>query len=503
MRISTPVFYQRSVSNVLDQQGTLSQHNQHLSASKRVLSGADDPVAIATIQRLNQDISTGEQYLENAGIAESANMVEDTALRQVTNVLQRVRELTVSASNDTFNDGDRQLVATELDSLRDELIGVANTKDGNSQYIFAGFEVDTQPYQRNEFGDIAFHGDEGTRSYKVGSAVNIQGYDSGESVFAGIGEGNGTFVSEIGRDNKGSGILSEGRVVDHERAEGFLAQDYTISISDIAGVNQPEYSVYGLDASAATSDASVSIASIDLADSAIDSVNPKGFYPAGDSAVYIDFVASADAQQFELTINGQSAVPAAIYDATNSNAQTLSVNGIAIEVDGIPNAGDQYALTKYIEPTAYEEGQAISFNGINTELKGEVVNLDNFTLRQSGEKDIFTTIQDAITALHIEGDHPSAAAQRAVAMESALLEVDAAIGNVGQIHTKVGTRLNSLESQRESTLDFNLTNQKALSNLEDLDMAAAISEFQLENSMLEVSQQTFMKMQSLSLFEHM
>lgn len=502
MRISTPVFYQRSVSNVLEKQGALSQQNQYLSSTKRVLSGADDPVAIATIQRLNQEISVGEQYLINADTTEAANAIEDTSLEQITNVLQRARGLIVSSGNDAYNDNDRKTIATELEGMLSELVGAANTQDGNGEYIYAGFEVDTKPYQSNEFGEIEFHGDEGTRSYQVGSGVTVQGYDSGETIFSGIKEGNGTFVSELGSNNVGSGVISEGFVVDTNIARDFVEQDYTISISQPTVADDAKYSVYGLDATSVTGNASVTIAQVDLSDANIGTVNPAGVYPDADSAINIEFVATATANEFNIVINGVSSAPA-VYDSSNTTTQQINVNGISIEVDGLPNDGDQYSMTKYVEPTIYEDGQSIEFNGIKTQLKGDVVNLDSFTLRQSDEKDIFATLRDAIDGMTIEGSDDISNAMRIMALDNALLEMDNAITNVSYAHTIVGTRLNTIESQRETSLDFNLTNKSARSKIEDLDMAAAISEFQLQSSMLEVSQQTFMKLQNTSLFDMM
>jgi flagellar hook-associated protein 3 FlgL len=149
----------------MTQQSELSQQNMHLSTQKRVMSGADDPVAISAIQRINQQLSVNTQNIQSGEKAETANAIEDTALGQATNILQRVRELTVSGINGTYNTDAREAVATELEGLRDELIGIANTRDGNSQYIFAGYEVDTKPFQKNEFGSIEYHGDEGSKSF--------------------------------------------------------------------------------------------------------------------------------------------------------------------------------------------------------------------------------------------------------------------------------------------------------------------------------------------------
>ena len=498
MRISSQMLFMRNTSSLMSQQSELSDQNLHMASQKRVIHGSDDPVAIATIQRLKQDISVGEQFIENGKMAESANELVDTALTQSTNILQRARELMVSGSNGTMNESNREAIAVELENLRDELMGVANTKDGNSQYIFAGFEVDTQPFQKNEFGEVIYHGDSGERDYIIGSGVSIQGNDSGSSVFMNIAEGNGTFVSEVGGDNTGEGVISSGNVIDANAARDYLDQDYTIAITD--GTDGQEYSVYGLEKSVVTGSATIKINSIDLTDTTISAVDP-----AVNDSSEIQFVETLPGSKvYDVTLNGQSSDPLKTYDATAVNeyskAESFNINGITFEVNGIPDDSDSYALTKFVEPTPYEDGQAITFNGIKTELKGDVVDGDSFTLRQSEEKDIFATLQSSIDALRIPGTDETASAARNSAFSNSLLQIDGAMDNVMSTQSSVGARLRTIDNQRESTLDFNLTAQSTLSSLEDLDMAAAISEYQEQYSMLEISQKTYVQLQQLSLF---
>ncbi|KPU83979.1 flagellin, partial [Psychromonas sp. PRT-SC03] len=218
------------------------------------------------------------------------------------------------------------------------------------------------------------------------------------------------------------------------------------------------------------------------------------------SDVNIDFVATLVPGEFEIRINNQSSLPS-VYNANNNAHQEITVNGISIDVSGMPNAGDQYQIIKYIEPTTYKEGQSIEFNGIKTKLKGEVNEFDSFSLRQSGTKDIFSTIQDAIDALLLPGDSGGPTAQREMRLDRVRHQIDNTMKNVSTMVTSVGARRRTIANQHESTLDFKLTNQKTLSTLEDLDMASAISEFKLQMSLLEITQQTFMQMQSLSLFK--
>jgi len=496
MRISSPMLFMRDTNSLMEKQSKLSDQNVHLSSQKRVIHGSDDPVAIATIQRLKQDLSAGKQFIENGQMAKSANALTDNALTQSTYILQRVRELMVSGSNDTMNESNREAVAVELESLRDELIGVANTKDGNSQYIFSGFEMVTEPFQKNEFGQVTYQGDSGERNYRIGSGVSVQGNDSGANIFMNIAEGNGTFVAELGANNQGGGVISEGSIVDPNAARNFLDQDYTVAISD--GTDGPEYSVYGLQETAVTGSANVKINSIDLADANIASVTPNATFPATASDVKIEFTQIGATQQFEIRVNGQ--LSSDVYDASNIETQNINVNGMSLDVDGLPENGDSYDLTTFVGSTPYQENQAISFNGIKTQLKGDVVANDSFTLRQSQEKDIFATIQSSIDTLRIPGTDNSSTATRNSAFSNSLLQIDGAIDNVTNTQSSVGARLRTIDNQSESTLDFNLTIQTTLSSLEDLDMAAAISDFQQQHSMLEVSQQTFVKLQQLSLF---
>lgn len=500
MRISTPVFYQRNSDNVFTQQNKLSDQNLHLSSQKRVMKGSDDAVAIATIQRLKQDLSVGDQFIKNGEMAETANALEETALGQVTTLLQRSRELLVTVGNSTYSEENREAIALELEELRNELMGVANTKDGNSQYIFSGFEVDTQPFQSNEFGHIDYHGDQGDRTYKVGAGVFVKGNDSGQSVFVDIADGNGIFVSEGSLDNVGSGVINEASVIDSKKADGLLNEDYTISITEPAEGAKPEYSVYGLKADAVTGNASVKISKIDLNNFNIANVNPSSTYPSDGSDIKINFLATNDPHQFEVQINGHSSLPV-IYDATNTLAQEVSIDGVSIVVDGIPSVGDQYSLTKYVDPTLYEEGQSIEFNGIKTEIKGKLEDLDTFTLRQSSSKDIFSTMKDSIEALRISGEDDNAKAQREMRLNMARHQIDNTMKNISGVRTAVGARMRTIDNQQESTQDFKLTSQTTLSNLEDLDMAAAISEFSMQKNLLDVTQKTFVKLQDLSLFK--
>ena len=500
MRISTQAFFQRSTTSILESQAKTSQLNVRLAEGKRVLYAADDPVAAASIQRLKQTISVNTQYVKNIEIADAANAQEESTLGQMVNILQRVRELLVSAGDGIYSVENLDTVAQELEELKEGLLGLANTRDGNSEYIFAGFDVDTQPFQVNEFGTVEYFGDRGVRQLQVGSGVDAAINDSGFDVLMNLNSGNGSFNSTIGAGNTGSGVIDQGVVFDPATASNFQGEEYSIQITEPGGGLAKQYSVYSIEAASVAGSATVKLAGIDLNDAAIANVNPATVYPNVGSSVNVAFFATATPGEFEIQINGQTSLPA-IYDANIASAQQISIDGMTIEVSGVPVATDSYQINKYIAPTQYYQDQSIEFNGIRTTLKGEPLNQDYFTLSPSSNTNIFATIQSAIDALRIPGSTDTQEALRLTQINMAQLELDNGMDNVVNTRSRVGARMQTLLNQTSISEEFKLISQAAMSRLEDLDMAQAISDLKLEQTKLEVAQQTFIQLQRLSLFD--
>lgn len=500
MRISTQTFYQRSTNSITEKQAITSQLNVHLTEGKRVIHAADDPVAAASIQRLRQSVSVNTQYLKNIEVAEAANAQEESTLAQVVNVMQRTRELMVSAVDGAYNLDNLETIAQSLEQLKEELVALANTKDGASEYIFAGYEVDTKPFQVNAFGTIEYFGDTGTRSLQVGAGVDAQINDSGFDLFMNLGNGNGSFVSTVGSTNNGSGIIEQGLVFDPTIAKNFVGEEYSVHFTDPGASLPLQYSVYSIEAATVTGNATVKLAGVDLNDINIGNVNPSAVFPDPLSAISINFIATATPGEFEIQINGQTSLPA-IYDANVATSQAITVDGMTIDVTGVPIAGDQYQVNKYIAPTQYAENQTIEFNGVRTQIKGQPVDDDFFTLSPSTSTSVFATLQRAIDTLRIPGTTDTEEAVRLTQFSMAQLEFDTAFDRIVNTRSRVGSRMQTLTNQNEIGQDFKLVAQSSMSKLEDLDMAQAISDLKLQQTALEVAQTTFIQLERLSLFD--
>jgi flagellar hook-associated protein 3 FlgL len=185
MRISTSTIFERGVGAMLDQQDKLSNTELQLATGNRLLSPSDDPTAAARILDLNRQIETVNQYQRNIEQTTARLNLEDATLDGAGNLLQRVRELTVQAANDTYDPVNRTAIAYEIEQLRDELLGLANTRDANGEYIFSGYLGDTPAFTESG-GAVSYTGDQGQRMIRISFGRQIADGDNGYEVFGRI-----------------------------------------------------------------------------------------------------------------------------------------------------------------------------------------------------------------------------------------------------------------------------------------------------------------------------
>ncbi len=147
MRISTPQINFNGIEGFRKHTEDLYNIKEKLSSGKRVNTPGDDPVAAARIYTLDKSIKQLDQWNVNGAYAQTKLQLEDTTLTNFTDVMQRIRELTIYGMNDTQNTNGRQAIAAEMRGLLENLKSLANTQDSNGEYIFAGDKSTTPAYQ--------------------------------------------------------------------------------------------------------------------------------------------------------------------------------------------------------------------------------------------------------------------------------------------------------------------------------------------------------------------
>jgi flagellar hook-associated protein 3 FlgL len=176
---------------MLRNQTDLSRTQLQLSSGQRLLSPADDPSAATRVLELDSMLSTVSQYQRNADMAEARLRREEDALGGAGDILQRVRELAVRATNGSLSAGDRQAIAEEVKQHLDGLVALGNATDTNGEYIFGGYRTDVEPFADNGSGIYSYQGDQGQRLLQIGSSRQVASNDPGNTVFMGIDDGAG------------------------------------------------------------------------------------------------------------------------------------------------------------------------------------------------------------------------------------------------------------------------------------------------------------------------
>ena len=228
MRISTIGAFQQGLSLMQKLQAALDHTQRQVTSGRRHLSPAEDPFAAARALNLRESMSRLQQFERNATMATNRLGYEESALQSAGDVLQRVRELALAANNASQSDESRALIAVEMRQHVDALFQLANEKDGNGRYLFAGNRDAAAPVARNG-SSFSYHGDQGQRLIRIGENRQIADGDPGSAVFFHIRNGNGVFSIEAAANNSGTGVAGPGGVIDPSQYD---QDDYTLRFID-------------------------------------------------------------------------------------------------------------------------------------------------------------------------------------------------------------------------------------------------------------------------------
>jgi flagellar hook-associated protein 3 FlgL len=148
-----------------------------------VLRPSDAPEEAVSIQRLKSVIARQESFEQAIQTTENRLKTEETALEGVTNLLTRLKELAIQASNDTNGPKDREIIAIEMQGLQEDLLSFANTRDANGAYLFSGSRVFTPAFAQQSDGGVIYQGDETINLVDVGDQRQLRANRTGTQVF--------------------------------------------------------------------------------------------------------------------------------------------------------------------------------------------------------------------------------------------------------------------------------------------------------------------------------
>ena len=399
MRVASAGLYRQVLDAIGRNQSDIARLQLQVATGKRMLAPSDDPSGSVRSMHLRNAIDQLAQFQANGARAAQRLGLEDNTLQDIVNTLQRVQELAVQSQNATETDETRGVVITELRSILSQVVQLANSTDGEGEYLFAGYRSNDAPFVLDASG-VSYLGDQAQRMIQIGPSRQVADGDPGSDVFLDIPDGNGTFATSAAGANTGTGIIDTGTVTDVSQWDG---GSYTIAFT--------------------------------------------------------------------------SATDYEVRDAANAVVTTGTFTS--------------------------DEPNVVAFRGIQLSITGAPATGDAFQVDPSATRDVFATIQDFIGALEAGGVSDVQEAQLHNRLNGVMASLDQAFGHLSQIQAQVGTRMNAVDDQADMNSQYSILLEATASDIENVDMVEAVSSLDLKLTTLDASQQAFVAVQRLSLFNYL
>jgi flagellin len=454
--------------NLNTSQTALATALQRLSSGLRINSAKDDAAGLAIAERFSTQIRGLNQATRNANDGISLSQTAEGALGEVSNNLQRIRELAVQAANATNSASDRAALQAEVDQRIAEITRVGNQTEFNGLKLLNGSFI-------NQVFQV---GANAGQTITVSSLVDARASSLGSNVLVADGTVTGNVVQGAGA-GASNGIAAE--------------TDLTISTTDASGsvlttsaISYAQHSGANVIAGAINAAG----ASVDVTAVATNTATLSGLNAAGTVTFTLNTQTDSGGGTFGAV---SQAVSAVISDQNDLSALVSAINGVqsttGISAD-FTTPGNKSSITlstldgRNIGITTFASGtagnQTISFSG-TTLTEGAAATADAVkvgTIALSSNRGQITTANANADTFTIAGTNNSAftslsAASVTTALNAtaALAVVDAALNKVNASRANLGAFQNRFESTIANlqTTSENLTASR--SRIQDADFA--------------------------------
>ena len=224
MRLGSANTYDRALQNLYSRQTELSNQQEKLTSGKNVNRPSDDPTGAAQAERALTRLARISSDNRSLEVQRSAITLAESTLGDATSLVQKLRELVITAGNAGYSASDRKSVAQEMSGLRDQLFALANARDATGTPLFGALGSASAPFTDSS-GGVSFNGVAGQRA---STETSIPGTMDGQAVWMNVASGNGSFALSTGTGNTGNLWTNTGQVLTPASLTG---HNYTITFS--------------------------------------------------------------------------------------------------------------------------------------------------------------------------------------------------------------------------------------------------------------------------------
>ncbi|HHU68877.1 MAG TPA: flagellar hook-associated protein FlgL [Thermoanaerobacterales bacterium] len=183
MRVTNKMMTDNFLKNLQTNLKRLDKVNNQLYTGKMIRFPSDDPLKAASSLKFRTELVKVNQYKKNIDDGLALLQTTESALTNIGDILQRIRELSVNASTDVMTVEDKKKLKAEVTQLKQQLVHEANSTY-SGRYIFAGYKTDKPPYEIDSATNaVIYKGDNSKIEYEVGPFNTICINFTGPEVF--------------------------------------------------------------------------------------------------------------------------------------------------------------------------------------------------------------------------------------------------------------------------------------------------------------------------------
>ena len=451
MRISTSMLYAKGVNSMQQQWSQLLHTQQQVATGRRVLTPSDDPIASARALEVGQSQGVNQQFLANLGHADDAMRLVESQLTNVNDILQYAREQAVAAGTGALSQTELSYLAEDMKSQFNALLALANSQDGNGDYIFGGYRAQTQPYS-GDLAGVTYQGDQGERTVQVSASRYMPVSLPGSAVFDRTLTLDAAAMPVVGNGHNTGSETPRITAVDPTAVRQGTRYQISYSQPDPATPGTYTVSRVGQDG------------------------KPVAWTPAGLEAMWppagsppAGYAVSADNRSIDFTPSGPP-------------PYALQLDGLSIALpdDQMPDPLDASQETRTV--------------------KDEVGDGDQFEIFVPS-----TNLLENVAMVAAALDSPGASGAAGV-VAFALTTFDAGHENILKVRAQLGSQMGEVEQLQSLGSDLDVHYAEIITGLVGLDSedyAAAISQLTQQQMFLQAAQQSYMRISGLSLFNYM
>ena len=429
MKINNNVSALITNRQLLRNENSLANTMEKLASGLKINHASDNPSGMAISGKMRAQINGLDRASQNASDGISVIQTADGALNEVTNMIQRMHELSVQAANGTVGQADKEAIQREITSLREEIDRVATSTEFNTKSLLDG-SVNTRVYAEH------ISRQEASKTVSAG-IYNLNIDSAAEQAEIGTGRTISQNAPTITEDQAGTVEING---VSVELTKGMRGQEIYQALRDAAEIADVEMNDIGSplkfksNAYGADAEVSLKISNSNLA-------NVLGF-------------------PLESSENGKDAVITLDRTSEFSNQATYSLDGNKVK---ITDAGG-FEIT-FLAAAGYTG--AVSMN---------VTDVGPMDLQIGANEGQYMTVQiPAVDTKHLYIDDVDVTTVNGAI--KALDKISAALDRINSVRADLGAYQNRLESSVASLDETNENMTSAMSRIEDADMAKEMTEY--------------------------